>query len=50
MVVIVCAILAIVCFLVALLGASIGVDLVTLGLVFLAGAFLAAHLPGRVRR
>ena len=50
MVSIVCSILAIVCFLVALLGASIGVDLVTLGLVFLAGAVLAMNLPPRVRR
>lgn len=46
----VCGILAIVCYLVALLGGSIGVDLVTLGHVFVAATLVAMNLPPRMRR
>lgn len=45
-------ILAIVCFLLALFGASVGLDLVVLGLVFVAATLLVGDWPlgGRLRR
>lgn len=42
------AILAFVCFLLALLGLSINVDLVTLGLMFMALAMVLGYLPARL--
>jgi hypothetical protein len=47
----ICAILALVCLLLALLGASIGVDMVTLGLSFGAAWMIVTspYVAGRVR-
>lgn len=50
MVALICGILALVCYLVALLGWSIGVDPVTVGHVFVAATLVAMNLPPRMRR
>ena len=44
------AILALLCFLLALFGASLGVDAATLGLCYLAACLLFMNLPPLVRR
>lgn len=44
------AILALLCFLLALFGASLGVEPSTLGLVFLAACLMFMNLPPLVRR
>jgi hypothetical protein len=44
------AVLAVLCFLLALFGASLGVDPNTLGLVFVAATLLFMNLPPVVRR
>jgi hypothetical protein len=44
------AVLAVLCFLLALFGASLGVDAATLGLVFTAATLLFMNLPPVVRR
>lgn len=44
------AILALLCFLLALFGASLGVDAATLGLVFVAATLLLMNLPPLARR
>lgn len=44
------AILALLCFLLALFGASLGVDAGTLGFVFIACTLLFMNLPPLVRR
>lgn len=47
----ICAIVALVCFLLALLGASVGVDMVTLGLVFVAAWMILSspYVSSRMR-
>jgi hypothetical protein len=49
MIAVVLAILAILCFLLALFGVSIGVDLAVLGLVFVAAVLLVMNLPATRR-
>jgi hypothetical protein len=49
MIAVVLAILAILCFLLALFGVSIGVDLAVLGLVFVASVLLVMNLPATRR-
>lgn len=44
------AVLAVLCFLLALFGASLGVDAATLGLVFVATTLLFMNLPPVIRR
>jgi len=44
------AALAVVCFFLVLIGATIGVDLIVLGFLFLALAVALGHLPARYNR
>lgn len=50
MIALVCAIIALLVYLLAFFGAGVGVDLVVLGHVFVAATLLAMNLPPRVRR
>lgn len=50
MVAIILGILAAVCFLLAVFGVSVGIDLVSLGLLFFVVAFVASLLPARYNR
>jgi hypothetical protein len=49
MLAVVFAILAVLCFLLALFGVSVGIDLAVLGLVFVASVLLVMNLPARGR-